>query len=92
VLAQEIDTALTLDDLQLEADTTGFNALDVDDMLNPIFSDQMDSMMSSWDIQNRFNFSNSEVRTANYPKNLPDSVYINRLKEIEQVTFHTIRW
>ncbi|WP_319500726.1 transglycosylase SLT domain-containing protein [uncultured Draconibacterium sp.] len=85
VLAQEVDTALTLDDLKLEADTTGFNTLDVDDMLNPIFSDQMDSMMSSWDIQNRFNFSNSEVRTANYPKNLPDSVYIKRLKEIEQV-------
>ena len=84
-LAQEVNTSLTLDDLKLEADTTGFNTLDVDDMLNPIFSDQMDSMMSSWDINNRFNFSNSEVRTVNYPKNLPDSVYINRLKEIEQV-------
>ena len=85
VLAQEADTALTLDDLKLEADTIGFNELDIDDMLNNVFSEKMDSMMSSWDIQNRFNFDNSEVRTLNFPKNLPDSVYINRLKDIEQV-------
>ncbi|WP_321368705.1 LysM peptidoglycan-binding domain-containing protein [uncultured Draconibacterium sp.] len=85
VLAQEADTALTLDDLKLEADTIGFNELDIDDMLNNVFSEKMDSMMSSWDIQNRFNFDNSEVRTLNFPKDLPDSVYIKRLKEIEQV-------
>lgn len=84
-LAQEADTALTLDDLKLEADTTDFNELDVDDMLNTVFSEKMDSMMSSWDIQNRFNFDTREVSTINYPKDLPDSVYINRLKDIEQV-------
>ncbi|WP_297096031.1 lytic transglycosylase domain-containing protein [uncultured Draconibacterium sp.] len=84
-LAQEVDTALTLDDLKLQTDTVGFNELDVDDMLNPVLSDQMDSMMSSWDIQNRFNFDRSEVTTLDFPKNLPDSVYINRLKDIEQV-------
>ncbi|QIA09767.1 lytic transglycosylase domain-containing protein [Draconibacterium halophilum] len=84
-LAQNIDSSMTIDDLKLESDSIGFNELDVDDMLNSVFSEKMDSMMSSWDIQNRFNFDNSEVTTLDFPKNLPDSVYINRLKEIEQV-------
>ncbi|WP_319592039.1 LysM peptidoglycan-binding domain-containing protein [uncultured Draconibacterium sp.] len=84
-LAQKADTALTLDDLKLEYDTIGVNQLDVDDMLNNVFSEKMDSMMSSWDIQNRFSFGNPEVTTLDFPKNLPDSVYINRLKDIEQV-------
>lgn len=72
-------------DTLLATDTVFVEELDIDDDPNTIFSDQMDSLFQSWDIQNKFNFDTSEVRINNYPKNLPDSVYIQRLMDIEQV-------
>lgn len=66
-------------------DTTADIESEINDDPNTIFSDQMDSLLSSWAIQNKFNFDTSEVRLDDYPKNLPDSVYIQRLKDIEQV-------
>lgn len=59
--------------------------LEIDDDLNTVFLDEMDSLFQSWDIQNKFNFDTSEVRLNDFPKNLPDSVYIQRLMDIEQV-------
>lgn len=59
--------------------------IEIDDNLNSIFSDQMDSLVQSWDIQNKFHFDTSEVRLNNFPKNLPDSIYIKRLTDSEQV-------
>ncbi len=66
-------------------DSVQADEFEVDDKLNSIFSEQMDSLLNSWDIQNRFTFDSSEVNLLNYPKNLPDSVYIKRLQNIEQV-------
>lgn len=93
-----VTTAQTTDSVPAElavvdtifADTTAVDTLaeeipDIDDELNIIFSEQMDSLFLSWEVQNRFNFDSSEVRLGYYPTNVPDSVYIQRLKEIEQV-------
>mgnify|MGYP000153295760 CR=1 FL=1 len=69
----------------MEVDTSENKVFEIDDELNAIFSEQMDSLLHSWEVQNRFNFDSSEVRLGYYPTNVPDSVYIQRLKDIEQV-------
>jgi len=73
------DTTL-LDDASLTEDETK-----LDDDLNLIFSNDMDSLFQTWEIRNRFNFDSSEVNLGYYPTNVPDSVYIQRLQNIEQV-------
>ncbi|HYQ57871.1 MAG TPA: LysM peptidoglycan-binding domain-containing protein [Draconibacterium sp.] len=90
--AQDIDSLIVEIDIPISNNDSIFSEeiieefeLDIDNKLNTIFSDKMDSLMGSWDIQNRFNLDTTEVTILDYPKNLPDSVYINRLKEIEQV-------
>lgn len=73
------DTSFAEDGM-LEEDET-----QLDDDMNLIFSNDMDSLFHSWEIQNRFNFDSMEVNLGYYPTNVPDSVYIQRLQEIEQV-------
>lgn len=69
----------------LSVDTLSGDIQDVDDDLNSIFTDKMESLFHSWEIQNRFLPDSSEVVFNSYPSNLPDSVYAQRLKDIEQV-------
>ena len=59
--------------------------IQVDDEVNAMFSNEMDSLFQSWDVQNRFRSDSSEVRLEYYPGNIPDSVYQHRLEDIEQV-------
>ncbi len=57
-----------------------------DENLNDIFSEKMDSLGNSWYIKHLFHLDDSENELSEFfPKNLPDSVYITRLQEIEQV-------
>ena len=57
-----------------------------DEDLNDIFSEKMDNLGNSWYIKHLFHLDDSENNLSEfYPRNLPDSVYINRLKEIKQV-------
>ncbi|WP_372949783.1 lytic transglycosylase domain-containing protein [Mariniphaga sp.] len=57
-----------------------------DEDLNDIFSEKMDSLGNSWYIKHLFHLDESGNELSEfYPKNLPDSVYISRLQEIEQV-------
>jgi membrane-bound lytic murein transglycosylase D len=57
-----------------------------DEDLNDIFSEKMDSLGNSWYIKHLFHPDDSENELSEFfPKNLPDSVYISRLQEIEQV-------
>lgn len=77
--------AVATTDTLVLSDTIAEDNLDVDDTPNAIFSNQMDSLLQTWDIQNRFRYDSSEVRLYDYPKNLPDSIYIKRLEDIEQV-------
>ncbi len=74
----ETDTVMALD-------SSTAPEFDIDDDPNIIFSAQMDSLLGSWEIQNKFHFDTSEVRMEIFPKDLPDSIYIQRLKNIEQV-------
>lgn len=73
------DTSLLDEEVFTEDETQ------LDDDLNLIFSNDMDSLFQTWEIRNRFNFDSSEVNLEYYPTNVPDSVYIQRLQNIEQV-------
>ncbi|WP_241558294.1 lytic transglycosylase domain-containing protein [Mariniphaga sediminis] len=72
---------------QISSDTLSLENISIpDEDLNDIFSEKMDSLVNTWYIKNMFHFDSSEVRFTNvYPTNLPDSVYIARLKETQQV-------
>ncbi len=60
--------------------------MDIDEDLNDIFSEKIDSANNVWLIQNSFSNDSSEIiNFENYPKNLPDSIYIQRLMDTEQV-------
>ena len=59
---------------------------EIDEDLNDIFSAKIDSASSVWMIQNSFNPDSIELLDVDYfPINIPDSVYIKRLMDIEQV-------
>ena len=46
----------------------------------------MDSLVNTWFIENAFiDHSNDLTKIENFPKNIPDSIYIKRLEESEQV-------
>ncbi len=79
----QLETEVT--DTILALDSSEAAALEINEDPNIIFSDQMDSLFGSWEIQNKFQFDTSEVRLKVYPKDLPDSIYIQRLIDIEQV-------
>ena len=53
-----------------------------DEDLDDFFSDIMDSMIDSWLIENVLT---ETYQPGVFPRNLPDSVYINRLREMQQV-------
>jgi len=55
-----------------------------DENLNKYFSDKLDSMLSSWYVQNAFLLDSTELAEADTLKQtLPDSVYINRLQSLQ---------
>ena len=57
-----------------------------DEDLNDIFSEKMDSMVNSSYIRELFHFDLAEIDTTDvYPQNIPDSVYIARLQELQEV-------
>jgi membrane-bound lytic murein transglycosylase D len=57
-----------------------------DDNLDEFFSEIMDSMANTWFIEKVFRSETAGINATNvFPKDLPDSVYIQRLQETEQV-------
>jgi len=55
-----------------------------DENLNKYFSDKLDSMLSSWYVQNAFLLDSTELVEADTLKQtLPDSVYIQRLQSMQ---------
>lgn len=55
-----------------------------DENLNKYFSDKLDSMVSSWYVQNAFLLDSTELAEADTLKQtLPDSVYIQRLQSMQ---------
>ncbi len=62
------------------------NAIQPDEHVSDIFSEKMDSLANSWYIRNLFHDDFSQYRGVDeFPRNLPDSVYISRLQGIQQV-------
>ncbi len=67
-------------------DTTYTTGPDIDDNVNSIFADQLDSLTSSWQIREAYKLDSTDVDFSEwFPRNLPDSVYIQRLMQAEQV-------
>jgi membrane-bound lytic murein transglycosylase D len=57
-----------------------------DENLNDIFSEKMDSLGNTWYIKKMFHKNVEEVGESGFfPTSLPDSLYIARLKNIQQV-------
>lgn len=55
-----------------------------DENLNKFFSDKLDSMLSSWYVQNAFLLDSTELAEADTLKQtLPDTVYIQRLQSMQ---------
>ncbi len=82
--ATEIAPADTIIVLNLDSIISAEKIIDED--LSDLFSDQIDSAYTNWFIDNVFLSDSMEVRLIDsYPKNIPDSVYISRLKETEQI-------
>ncbi len=55
-----------------------------DETMNKIFSDKLDSMLSSWYVQNAFLLDSTELAEADTLKQtLPDSTYIQRLQSMQ---------
>ncbi len=82
--AAEIAPADTVSILNLDSIISTETIIDED--LSDLFSAQIDSAYADWFLDNVFLSDSMEVRLIdNYPKNLPDSIYIRRLQETEQV-------
>lgn len=67
-----------------------------DETLNKFFADKLDSMLSSWYVQNAFLLDSTELAEADTLKQtLPDSVYIQRLQSMQSAVSlsynHTVR-
>src|SRR5665811_268229 len=83
----EADT-LDVSDIILDEDTTLIEKIEIDEDLGDIFSAQIDSSSNAWHIKNAFaNDSADMVDFEYFPKNLPDSVYMQRLIDAEQVIY-----
>ena len=55
-----------------------------DETMKKIFSDKLDSMLSSWYVQNAFLLDSTELAEADTLKQtLPDSIYIERLQSMQ---------
>ena len=58
----------------------------IDEYIDDFFSEKIDSMIDSWFIDNVFTEEIYELNQAeNFPKDLPDSIYISRLQNAQQV-------
>ena len=71
---------------QPHIDTLYTTPSEIDDNVNEIFSEQLDSLTNSWQVLNSIKFDSTEVNfSETYPKNVPDSIYIMRLIDAQQV-------
>lgn len=81
----DIDT-LELTETILDYDTNFVEGATIDEDLGDIFSEKIDSASNVWHLKNAFAKDLDENASfADFPKNLPDSVYIQRLMQTEQV-------
>ncbi len=81
-----VDDSLSINDMISELDSLSPVPTVIDEDLNDIFSAKLDSASNVWMIQNSFNSDSAELLNVDFfPINIPDSVYIQRLMDAEQV-------
>ena len=69
-----------------ETDSVLLGKTVIDEDLTDLFSAEIDSATSTWFVKNAFRSDSAEVSLLDvFPKNIPDSVYIQRLQETKQV-------
>jgi membrane-bound lytic murein transglycosylase D len=69
-----------------ETDSALLGKTVIDEDLSDIFSAEIDSANSTWFVKNAFRSDSVEVSLMDvYPRNIPDSVYVQRLQETKQV-------
>jgi len=89
ILAQQtvlFEEALTDTIPDVETDSVLLGKKVIDEDLSDLFSAEIDSATSTWFVKNAFRNDSSEVSPADvYPRNIPDSVYVQRLQETKQV-------
>jgi len=56
-----------------------------DENLDDFFSEKMDSLVDTWYAKQAFHEDSLGDAAERYPKNLPDSVYIKRLQDMQEV-------
>ncbi len=79
------DTLLALTDT-IDLDSAVPENVEIDENLNDIFSEKIDSSSNIWGVNTILNGDSLELENVvDFPKNLPDSVYIQRLMDAEQV-------
>jgi membrane-bound lytic murein transglycosylase D len=70
----------------IDVDSVMFDNIEIDEDLNDIFSEKIDSASVIWQLNNVMDDDSLELQSLlNFPRNLPDSVYIRRLMDSEQV-------
>lgn len=82
-----VDSSLAVMDTSfLKIDSSETEMKEIDEDLSEMFSEKIDSASNNWFVKNAFSSDSLEVALLDiYPTNLPDSIYIQRLEEIEQV-------
>jgi membrane-bound lytic murein transglycosylase D len=68
------------------ADTLGPDEITIDENEMSIYASRLDSFSQSWEVKNAFRLDTLDVHLVDeYPKNIPDSVYVQRLQKTQQV-------
>lgn len=67
-------------------DTVDPAEITIDENEMGIYASRLDSFNQSWDVKNAFRLDTLDVQLVDeYPKNIPDSVYVQRLQKTKQV-------
>jgi len=67
-------------------DTVNPGEITIDENEMKIYTSRLDSFNQSWDVKNAFRLDTLDVHLVDdYPKNIPDSIYIQRLQKTQQV-------
>ena len=86
LVAVQVDSLLLMDSIPLNDTLLFEEENEPDENLNDVFSEKLDSLAKTWIIENTIDHDSLEFNFSEvYPKDLPDSVYIKRLEESEQV-------
>ena len=65
---------------------TAAPVISVDEDEIGVFSARLDSFSQSWEVKNAFRLDTLDYHLVNeYPKNIPDSIYVQRLQKAQQV-------